>query len=92
MKSSPLNTFLTYALVVSLLASLLFCFQTVKRTREIRQLAVNIGQLNQARGRMQVIVGVCMEYAKTNASLDSILESVKLDPKAARATAAKAAK
>lgn len=92
MKNSPLNTFLTYALGASLLLSLLFCYQITKQTRELRQLADQVTQINQARGQMQLLGGVCLEYAKTNAALDSILESVSLNPKAVRAAAKTAGK
>lgn len=87
------NSILTGVLAVCLLASVIFCLQFVFQTRELRKLSADVNSLNMARSRIQMISSACMEYAKTNSTLDSVLEGVGLNPKKMRAeiAAAKAA-
>jgi hypothetical protein len=84
MKNNVLRTVLEWGLLTSLLLSIFFFVRFCFRSRELRtlqpQLQTEMVKYQNNRVMIQSLVGECLEYRKTNPSIDPVLRSVGLLP------------
>jgi len=82
MKSSQLTNILLGLTVCSALASVLLCWQTISRGRQIRQLQPQALQVQQLRERANTMLFELVEYSKKNPQIQPILQSLSAKPAA----------
>ena len=76
MKHSPLLALLMALLTVSSAAAALLSFQYIHSVRSVQQLQFQRVQVNRMIGQFQDLLKDTLEYAKTNPSIDPVLQSI----------------
>jgi hypothetical protein len=92
MKNSPLTTFLLTVLTCSAVFSVVACYFSISKTREMRQLQTTVGGIEGNRRTAAALVNEAMEYSKKNPAIDPILEQAGLKPKPGSASTTKSTK
>jgi hypothetical protein len=78
MKSNGTTAILNWALAAVVIATLWGATKYFFKTREVRSLQTQIMLYQNKQVVLQNLVNECLEYAKRNPSLDSILEANKI--------------
>ena len=82
MKNNVLRTVLEWGIVTSLLLSIFFFVKFCFRSREVRtlqpQLQNEFAKYRNNQMVIQSLVNDCMEYRKTNPSIDPVLRSLNI--------------
>jgi hypothetical protein len=80
MKNSPLTTILLGVLTLSALASVLLSWLYISNTRQLRSLQTQAAFINNNRTIINALVTDTLEYSKTHAAIEPVLESLGLKP------------
>jgi hypothetical protein len=77
MKNSPLTTILLALLAISAVLSLVFCWNYIRRSRELRGLQFQVTQINQRNAGISQLMNDVIEYGKRNPNrdIDRVLET-----------------
>ncbi len=86
MNKSPAFTFLLVVLVISSLASVLFCGLYIRSAMRLRDVQRSAANAQAYANLFMSLVNDTMEYSKKDPSVDPILESVGFKPPAAAIT------
>lgn len=80
MKNSPLTTILLALLAISAVLSLVFCWNYIRKSREMRGLQFQVTQINQRSAAINQLMNEVVEYSKKspNHDIDRLLESFGL--------------
>jgi hypothetical protein len=80
MKNSPLTTILLALLAISAVLSLVFCWNYIRKSRELRGLQFQVTQINQRSAAINQLMNDVLEYSKRspNHDIDRVLESFGL--------------
>jgi len=80
MKNSPLMTILLALLAISAVLSLVFCWNYIRRSRELRGLQFQVTQINQRNAGISQLMNDVLDYSKRtpNRDIDRVLESFGL--------------
>jgi hypothetical protein len=80
MKNSPLTTILLVLLAISAVLSLVFCWNYIRKSRELRGLQFQVTQINQRSAAINSLMNDVIEYSKKspNRDIDRVLESFGL--------------
>jgi Na+-transporting NADH:ubiquinone oxidoreductase subunit NqrC len=78
MKNSPLTTILLGVLTLSALASVLLCWLYISNTRQLRTLQTQAAFINNNRNIINALVSDTLEYSKTHAAIEPVLQSFNL--------------
>jgi hypothetical protein len=80
MKNSPLTTILLALLAISAVLSLVFCWNYIRKSRELRGLQFQVTQINQRSAAINSLMNDVLEYSKRspNHDIDRVLESFGL--------------
>lgn len=76
MNKSPLPKILLAILLMTAIASAILCVQYIKRTKQLRNLQVNLNVLNSRQQLFGMLVNDCAEYAKQRPAMDQLLRSI----------------
>jgi hypothetical protein len=86
MNKSPAFTFLLVVLVISSLASVLFCGLYIRSAMRLRDVQRSAANAQAYANLFMSLVNDTMEYSKKDPSVDPILEAVGFKPRAAAIT------
>ncbi len=78
MRSNPLTTALTWILGTSVILSVIFSIQFLFRTRELRTLQGQLGQIQATQQRLNQLLNDVAEYGSHNPAIKPVLESAGL--------------
>jgi len=80
MKNSPLTTILLVLLAISAVLSLVFCWNYIRKSRELRGLQFQVTQINQRSAAINSLMNDVVEYSKKSPhrDIDHLLESFGL--------------
>jgi len=80
MKNSPLMTILLALLAISAVLSLVFCWNYIRKSRELRALKFQVTQINQRNAGINQLMNDVLDYSKRtpNRDIDRVLESFGL--------------
>jgi len=80
MKNSPLMTILLALLAISAVLSLVFCWNYIRKSRELRGLQFQVTQINQRNAGINQLMNDVLDYSKRtpNRDIDRVLESFGL--------------
>ena len=80
MKNSPLTTILLALLAISAVLSLIFCWNYISKSRELRNLQFQVTLVNQRGAGINQLMNDVIEYSKhtQNRDIDRVLESFGL--------------
>ena len=87
MNKSPATTFLLVILLISSLASVLFCGLYIRNAIRLRDVQRSMANAQAYRTLLISLVNDTMEYSKKNPAVDPILEGAGLKPKTGAAPA-----
>jgi hypothetical protein len=76
MNSNLFRTILNWVLVTSLALSAFFCFQFIRRARQIPRVEVQLVNAQNNQRKIAAIVNDVMEYSRRDAGVDPILEVI----------------
>ena len=89
MKKSPATTVLLVVLVVSSLASVLFCGLYIRNAIRLRDVQRSAANVQAYRNLFGSLVSDTMEYSKKNQAVDPILEAAGFNPRGGNPAPAK---
>jgi hypothetical protein len=77
MKNSPLTTILLALLAISAVLSLVFCWNYIRKSRELRGLQYQVTQINQRSAAINSLMNEVIDYGRKNPNhdIERVLES-----------------
>jgi len=80
MNKSPASTFLLVVLLISSLASVLFCGLYIRSAIRLRDVQRSVANVQAYRNLFAQLINDTMEYRKKNQAVDPILEAAGINP------------